>query len=130
MTDDEIDLLTIKQVRVIAERASDALKTLRDLGLTGPAGAVGLSGGSVPRVLNPAPIIASDRCPVCARAIGTATSFAECALGVECPAVANRKTNKPALVHTLSGPNGATAVTGDRAALLAQPAFDAEGNPL
>ena len=128
MTPEQIDALTIAEVRAIAARASDALKTLRDLGLTQPLPVEGRY-VAIDRT-KPAPAIAQDLCPVCARAIGSATSFAECALGVECPAVANRKTNKPQLIHALAGPNGNMAVTGDRAALLAQPAFDEEGDPL
>ena len=124
MTDEQIDALTIAEVRAIAARASDALKTLRDLGLVPSAPRI------TPLDIGGSPSIAASRCPVCARAIGSATSFAECALGIECPAVANRKTNKPQLVHTLAGPNGNTAVMGDRASLLAQPAFDADGNPI
>lgn len=55
MTLDEIDALTIAEVRAIAERASAALATLRDLGLMGgAAGAQPVTHASAP-VVSPIP---------------------------------------------------------------------------
>lgn len=138
MTDDErtalrseIEDLTIKQARVRAETAEETLRILADLGIVtraAPRLAPSVATGAAP----PAPMsaAATGMCPCCGRALdGAARSFAECPLGVECPAMAHKQTNKQTLVHSLSGPGTAVLPAVDRATLLAQPAFDASGEP-
>ena len=128
---DEIDGLTIKQARARIELAEETLRILSELGLANFGGAgvtahtARAADGLATRV---SPSVLTE-CPGCGRVPdGTAVGFSSCSLGVECIAMTHKQTNKQALVHTLGGP-GATAVTGDRAALLAMPAFDSSGEP-
>lgn len=134
---EEVENLTIKQARARGETATETLRVLAELGIAHalPPGTRIDLGASMPQGLRTltlpsgAAIQTPTQCPVCGRPTdGTAKSFAECQLGPECLAMSHRQTNKPALVHTLPGPNG-TAVVGDRAALLAQPAFGPDGEP-
>jgi hypothetical protein len=133
MSPEDIDKLTIAEVRAIAERAGDALKTLRELGLTGPA--VVSAPMTVPRgtayVLPVASSTSPFPCPACGRAAtekpGEPCSPIECQLcGNHLPlpegATGPRMSNKGPLVMD-------PEMQARRAALIAQPAFDAEGEP-
>lgn len=133
MTTDEIDALTIKQVRQIAERASEALNTLRELGLAAPMGGAGV-GSAVP--MRPGSAVASVApgpfpCAACGRVAterpGEVTQPAEClTCGNHLPAVggsvALRQSNKGPLVMD-------PEMLARRQALIATPAFDDAGEP-
>lgn len=138
MTNDEIDALTIAEVRAINERAGEALKTLQALGLApmttpagarfqlnaGAAGAVGLASGSVSLGLNsPAPY----PCAVCGRAEPISPQE-QAALGTT-PPECNACGNPMAPVGPRTNKGHPTITAAQRAAKLAQPAFDANGEP-
>ncbi len=131
MTPEDIDKLTIAEVRAIAERASAALSQLRELGLLPgalmvPRGVrlthdIGPPGDIVPAPPYP--------CPGCGRsgpeAPGERASETECLqCGNHLPLVAGA----PGVVMTNKGPMARISAA-ERAAALGQPAFDASGEP-
>jgi hypothetical protein len=123
VTDDDIDKLTIAEVRAIASRASEALKTLRDLGLA----------PSSPRITRTvaAPIDLTPQQPFpCAQCGRTGViQPGEPAQAVECIACGNPlPLNGNGVRMTNKGPIGLTAE--ERQRRLTLPAFDNEGNPL
>ncbi len=125
---DDIENLTIRQARERGDVARETLRVLEELGLAEHRAMLTPAVTRVTTATAPATPAALTMCPCCGRECdGKAVGFAACPLGVECPAMAHKQTNKQTLVHSLSGPG--TAVVGDRATLLAQPAFDANGEP-
>jgi hypothetical protein len=131
---DEVESLTIRQAKALGEKATETLRILGELGLMSPATAG--AGQKLPRMDSPRqePAAPLTRCPVCTCAPGDPPPLDPCVLGAECLAFvgspkAQKMTNKGPvgavqLKHTLPGPGL------DRAAMLAAPAFDADGNPI
>lgn len=131
MTSDEIDKLTISEVRAIAERAGEALRLLRELGIRDVA--VGVGTAPAPRLaVVPTPAPASPYpCAGCGREAvekpGEPASPIECQLcgnHLPLPAGANgsRVSNKGPLVMDAD-------MLARRQALIQQPAFDEDGEP-
>lgn len=135
MSPEDIDKLTIGEARAIAERAAEALKMLRDLGLRDVAFGVGQAPRAQPQlaaVPQPATDTASPYpCPGCGRKgpiapteKGAETECLQC--GNPMPltgANGGLKTNKG--IIALSAEERAR-----RQALISAPAFDGEGNPI
>lgn len=129
MSPEDIDKLTIADVRAIAERASDALRTLRELGLAAPLGGAGF-GHAVPQRPGSAVVSVAPQqpfpCATCHRTgpiqLGEHGGPQECiACGNPLPLTnGQRMTNK--------GPIGLSAE--ERARKLELPAFDASGEPI
>lgn len=128
MTDDEIDALTIADVRRIAERASVALEQLRQVQslLGGVARPFSVAGYVAPSPAATAPAEPFP-CPACRRTApehpGEATQPQEClTCGSHLPlagAPGVRMTNKGPMVVDVEA----------RRALMGTPAFDDKGNP-
>lgn len=141
LTDEQIDALTIAEVRAIANRASAALSQLRELGL--------LPGGVVPTAVarpiamgrsghDPAPGAEPFPCAECGRLRPERPG--ESVQAQTCDTCGNRLPGGDMPARVMNKPeqrrNGvvSTAVTTltpeERAAKLALPAFDANGMPL
>lgn len=135
---ESIEGMTIREARLLAEKSEETLRVLGELGIAqprtqgvgqAPQVAIGLPPGARPLgLVPPLSAAATGMCPCCGRLLdGTATSFSDCTLGLDCPAMAHRQTNKPnGVVHSL--PTNPHAVLGDRAALLAMPAIGPDGD--
>ena len=124
MTPDEIDKLTIAEVRAIAERASEALKTLRELGLATPPHMLRAEVGrplSVPHVF---PVAAPFPCAHCGRVAPERPG--DMLQAAECPTCGNHYSGVAPL--TSKGPVVWSAE--EMARRRALPAFDANGEPV
>lgn len=137
MTAEEIDRLTIAEVRAIVERASAALDQLRQLGLLPmgsavPSMAVRNGGGALAHaVATPSMVAAAEPypCAGCGRtgpgAPGEKSQDEEC---LHCGNHLPLTRATPGVVLTNKGPAMITAA--ERAAAMRQPAFDSSGEPL
>ena len=134
MTADEIDNLTIREVRAINERAADALKTLQQLGLAPmrvpiSADANLFKGARIHTPLGPIAAPAEPYpCPACGRAgpiaPGESAGPTEC---LQCGNPTPLAAGAPGVRLTNKGPMVVDIEARNR--LMASPAFDANGDP-
>lgn len=122
MTPEEIDRLTIAEVRAIAERAGDALKTLRELGLVTPQTPAELARAARASNASPFP------CPACGRVAVERPN--EPTQDAECLTCRNHLPLEGGVRVSNKGPLVMDAeMRAKRAALISAPAFDATGEP-
>lgn len=140
MSPDDIDKLTVGEVRAIVDRAADALKTLRELGfMSAPpkvANAYAALTSPLPNPDSPFPCAGCGRekpqgpreavqaraCDVCGNNLPARDGAVSIAPGVTNKPAIVRNGNVAAVVSTLSPE--------ERAAKLALPAFGPDGLPL
>ena len=127
MTDDEVDRLTIAEVRAIVARAGDALKALAELGIAPQRAFATRPAVHVPRVV-PVEQASPYPCAMCGRA-APVTPQEQATLGEsapECGACGNPMVPAGTKFTSKGHPVISPA---QRAAMLSQPAFDKNGDP-
>lgn len=135
MSPEDIDKLTIAEVRAIAERAAAALKLLRELGIRDAAIGVGPAAPAfaAPRLVAvPTPAPSSPfPCPGCGRT--AVEKPGEPASPIECQLCGNHlplDPNAPGARQSNKGPLVMDAdMLARRQALISQPAFGPDGEP-
>lgn len=134
MSPDDIDKLTIAEVRAICERAESALRTLNELGLAQLRPPV-LAARGIPTVIqHNAPVVAAASpypCPGCGRT--AVEKLGEPASPIECQLCGNHLPLEPGAQGVRMTNKGPLVMDADmlarRQALIAQPAFGPDGEP-